>query len=70
MICLAYDDNALDVRTCRNWFARFKSGDFDLNGNERSGRPIEVNDSTLEELLEEDLRQSTREFVIQIKFLI
>ena len=30
-ICLVYGDNALNVRTCQNWFARFKTGDFDLN---------------------------------------
>ena len=26
-ICLVYGDNVLDVRTCQNWFARFKTGD-------------------------------------------
>ena len=26
-ICLVYGDHSLDVRTCQNWFARFKSGD-------------------------------------------
>ena len=58
MICLAYDDNALDVRTCRNWFARFKSGDFDLNDKDCSGKPIEVNGSVLEELFKEERRQT------------
>ena len=41
-----------------------KPGDFDLNDKGRSGRPIEVNDAVLEELLEEDLRQLTRDLVI------
>ena len=26
-ICLAYGDNAFDVRTCQKWFASFKPGD-------------------------------------------
>ena len=39
-ICLAHGDNALDVRTCKNLFARLKSGDFDLIDKDRSGRPI------------------------------
>ncbi len=30
-ICFAYGENVLEVRTCQNWFARFRSGDFDLN---------------------------------------
>ena len=25
-ICSAYGDSVLDVRTCQNWFARFRSG--------------------------------------------
>ena len=43
-ICSAYGDDALDVRTCQNWFARFNAGDFDLNDKERTGRPVEAND--------------------------
>ena len=50
-ICFVYGDNARDVRTCKNWFACFKTGDFDLNDKNRSGRPVETNDSILEELL-------------------
>ena len=47
------------------------SGDFDLNGKDRrTGRPFEANDSLLEELLEQDPRQSTRNLAILIKLLI
>ncbi len=46
-ICLVYGDLALDVRTCQRWFARFSSGDFDLNDKDRPGRPIEANDPLL-----------------------
>ena len=59
-ICLVYGDFALDVRTCQRWFDRFSSGDFDLNDKDRPGRPIEANYFLLEELLEQDPRQSTR----------
>ena len=65
-ICFAYGTYALDVRVCQNWFAQFKAGDFDLNDKERSGRPIEANDEELEELLEEDPRQSTRELALAL----
>ena len=27
--------SALEVRTCQNWFSRFKTGDFDLNDKEQ-----------------------------------
>ena len=66
LICLVYDDLALDVRTCQRWFSRFSSGDFYLNGKYRPGSPIEANDSLLEELLEQDPRQSIRNLAIQL----
>ena len=32
-----YGEHALAARTCQKWFARFKSGDFDLEDEERPG---------------------------------
>ena len=29
-ICNVYGPNAVSLRVCQNWFARFKMGDFDL----------------------------------------
>ena len=55
-ICLVHNDLALDVGTCQRWFARYSSGDFDLNDKDRPGRPIEANDSFLVELFEQDRR--------------
>jgi len=63
-ICLVFDDLALDLRTCQRWFARFSFGDFDLNDKDRPGRSIEANDYLLEEFLEQDPRQSTRNLAI------
>ena len=60
-ICLVYGDNTLTVRTCHNWFARFKAGDFDLNDKKRVWRSVEADDAYLAELLEEDPRRSTRQ---------
>ena len=57
----AYEESNIDVRTCQNWFARFRSGNFDLNDKDRSGRPAEADDEELQEILEEDPRKSTRE---------
>ena len=58
--------NALNIRVCQKWFAKFRSGDFDLEDKERSGRPQELETDNLEELLEEDPRQSTRELAEQL----
>ncbi len=53
-IWLVNNDLALDFGTCQRWFARFSSGDFDLNHRPES--PIEANDSHLEELFEQNRR--------------
>lgn len=60
-ICSAYSEYALDERISRNWFAQFRAGDRDLNDKEQIKKPVEVNDKFLEELLEEDPRQSSKE---------
>ncbi|GFU72829.1 histone-lysine N-methyltransferase SETMAR [Trichonephila clavipes] len=31
--------SALDVRKCQRWFSKFRSGNLDLSGSYRSGRP-------------------------------
>jgi len=35
----AYGEAALSEITCRDWFRRFKSGDFNMEDKERVGRP-------------------------------
>ena len=39
MLVEVYGDSAPSDKTCREWFRRFKSGDFDMKNKERSGRP-------------------------------
>ena len=34
-----YRDAALSETTCRDWFRRFKDGDFDVDDRPRDGRP-------------------------------
>ncbi|UYV76714.1 hypothetical protein LAZ67_14001860 [Cordylochernes scorpioides] len=38
-VIVVYDDHALADRTCQKWFARFKSGNFNLEDEERPGAP-------------------------------
>ena len=49
-----YGDHALSERTCQKWFARFKSGDFDLEDQERAGCSKKFEDAELEALLDKD----------------
>ena len=39
-----YGEHALAEQTCQKWFARFKSGDFGLGDEERSGQPKKFED--------------------------
>ena len=39
-----YGGKSSTERQCQNWFALFRSGDFDLKDTPRSERPTEVDD--------------------------
>lgn len=53
-----YGDYALAEPTCRQWFRKFKSGDFDLEDKERPGQPKKFEDEELETLLDQDSCQT------------
>ena len=40
-----YGNAALSETTCRNWFYRFKDGDFDVDDRPREGRPKTFEDA-------------------------
>jgi len=65
-ICAAYGDRAVDDSTCYRWFAKFESGDTILTDKSRSGRPVEFDDQALDDLLQVDPRQTTRELATQL----
>ena len=50
----AYGEHALAEPTCREWFRRFKSGDFVLEDKERPGQPKKFEDTELQAVLDED----------------
>ena len=56
-----YGEHALAERTCQKWFARFKSGDFGLEDEERPGQRKNFVDEELEALLDEDCCQTQEE---------
>ena len=53
-----YGEHALAERTCQKWFARYRSGDFDLEDEERPGQPKKFEDEVLESLLDGDCCQT------------
>lgn len=49
-----YSERAPSEQTVRDWFQRFKTGDFDLKDKERSGGPRKFDDTELKALLDEN----------------
>ncbi|EFN75091.1 Histone-lysine N-methyltransferase SETMAR, partial [Harpegnathos saltator] len=58
-LCAVYGNEALKERQCQNWFARFRSGDFSLKNAQRSGRPVEVDETHIEAIIDSDRHNST-----------
>ena len=56
-----YGEHSLAERTCQNWFARFKSGNFGLEDEECSEQPNKFEGEELEALLDEDYCQTQEE---------
>ena len=54
MLSDTYGEHTPSERTCREWFQRFKNGDFDLKEKERPGGPKKFDDAELQALLDED----------------
>ena len=64
----AYGEAALRERICREWFQKFKNGEFDVEDKERSGngRPKVYEDAELESLLDEDSCQTQEAFALTL----
>jgi len=54
MLSNTYSEAAISERTCREWFQRFKNGDFDVEDRHSGGREKVFEDAELEALLEQD----------------
>ena len=58
-----FGEHALAERTCQKWFARFKSGDFGLQDEERPVQPKKFEHEELKALLDEDCCQTQEEHI-------
>jgi histone-lysine N-methyltransferase SETMAR len=59
-ICAIYP-GAIGVSQCKVWFQKFRSGDFSLKDEPRSGRPRELDNDVLKNVIEADPRQTAGE---------
>lgn len=56
-----YGESAPSDKSCREWFRRFKNGNFSVEDKERPGQPKKFEDAELEELLDQDPCQTQQE---------
>ncbi|CAK9832788.1 Histone-lysine N-methyltransferase SETMAR [Anthophora retusa] len=68
-LCAVYGNEALKERQCRNWFARFRSGDFSLKNAQRSGRPVEVDETHIKAIIDSDRHSITRDIAEKFNVL-
>ena len=61
-----YGDEALKERQCQNWFDKFRSADFSLKHEKRSG-PVEVDDDLIEAIIDSDRHSTTREIAEKLR---
>ena len=62
----AYGEAALSERSCREWYQKFKNGEFDIEDKERSGRPKVYEDVELEALFDQDSCQTQEELALTL----
>ena len=56
-----YGEAAISERSCREWFQKFKNGEFEIEDKERSGRLKVYEDAKLEALFDQDSCQTQDE---------
>ena len=61
-----YGEEALKDRQCWNWFDKFRSGDFSLKDEQRSGRPNKVDDQ-IKAIIESDRHVTVRKIEEMLK---
>ena len=61
-----YGAECIGETTCREWFKRFKSGDFGVEDKDRPGKPKSFEDEELDALLDEDPCQIQEELAASL----
>ncbi|GFY32719.1 mariner Mos1 transposase [Trichonephila clavipes] len=61
-----YGEGVLTVRQCQNWFAKFRSGNFDVEDAPRSGKPVEADKDAIKALVDANRRITTGEIGLRL----
>ncbi|GFV34817.1 histone-lysine N-methyltransferase SETMAR [Trichonephila clavipes] len=61
-----YGEGVLTVLQCQNWFAKFRSDNFDVEDAPHSGRPIEADKDAINALVNANRRITTREIGLRL----
>ena len=56
-----FGEGTVSDRTCRRWYEKFETGDFDLSDKPRSGRPSLIDNDVVKAMLEQDPFPTTSE---------
>jgi histone-lysine N-methyltransferase SETMAR len=67
-LCQAFGPDIVSATTVRDWFQRFKSGDYSIVDKTKSGRPPELDDGELRQLVESNPRLTTREMATTLGY--
>ncbi|KOX78883.1 Histone-lysine N-methyltransferase SETMAR [Melipona quadrifasciata] len=62
-IFTVYGSGTTTIRTVRDWFKKFRAGNFELKAEDRSGRPATTHTDIIKTVLTENPRYSVREIV-------
>lgn len=62
MLLDIYGDHAPSSTTCKEWFRRFQSGDYDVSDREREEAPKKFQDAQLQDLLKGDPSRTLKDF--------
>ncbi|XP_014487330.1 PREDICTED: histone-lysine N-methyltransferase SETMAR-like [Dinoponera quadriceps] len=66
-ICAVYGEDAVSERMCQKWFAKFRSGEVDIEDASRSGRPVTTDVDQITALIASDRQIATREIAAKLK---
>ena len=60
-LCSAFGQDVVSYKTVTKWYSYFQLGNWSIEDEPRSGRPSEIDDQALLQLVETDPRQTTRQ---------
>jgi len=66
-ICAVYGEDAVSERMCQKWFAKFRSGEMNIEDALRSGRPVTTDVDQITALIDSDRQITVREIAARLK---